>query len=205
VRSSRWCSRAATPRDSLLISMDAVALNPADPGCRRRPARDSGRECQHPVAPSALDQRVVEDGLVVVLASDHDELVSDARIDDPLAVDLRAKAFGVDRGKGITGAIHAPSSVAAADDRRAPPSQTERVAGFGGAPAYAARADGRLSVGLRLIQLVRLAGTEPVLADRPGVRRTWRRVLRGRRRRSVVPVTPQRRASRRPLSVLGGV
>jgi hypothetical protein len=43
-----------------------------------------------PDAPSALDQRVVEHRLVVVLAGDHDDLVPDARMDDPLVERRRA-------------------------------------------------------------------------------------------------------------------
>jgi hypothetical protein len=68
------------------------------------------------VAPSALDQRVVEDRLVVVLAGDHDDLVPGAGVDDSFVVDLGSKAFGVDGWKDVTRAIHASPSVAATDD-----------------------------------------------------------------------------------------
>jgi hypothetical protein len=50
------------------------------------------------VWPPALDQRVVEHCLVVVLARDHDDLVPDFQLDDPLAVQLSSKAFLVERG-----------------------------------------------------------------------------------------------------------
>ena len=43
-------------------------------------------------------------------------LVSDARIDDPLAVQLSPKAFRVDPGKGVAGAVHTPPAVAPTDD-----------------------------------------------------------------------------------------
>ena len=68
------------------------------------------------MAPPALDQRVVEHGLVIVFARDHRHLVPDAGIDDPLAVKLSSKAFRVDPGKGVAGAIHAPTAVAPTDD-----------------------------------------------------------------------------------------
>jgi hypothetical protein len=58
-----------------------------------------------PVASSALDQGVVEDRLVVVLAGDHDELVPGSRVDDPLVVDLSAETFGLDRGQGVAGPV----------------------------------------------------------------------------------------------------
>ncbi len=54
-----------------------------------------------PVAPSALNQRVVEHRLVVVLAGDDDDLVPDARVDHPLVVRLGSKAFGVDGWKAV--------------------------------------------------------------------------------------------------------
>jgi hypothetical protein len=70
----------------------------------------------HRVAPPALDQRVVEHGFVIVFARDHRHLVPDAGIDDPLAVKLSSKAFRVDPGKGVAGAIHAPTAVAPTND-----------------------------------------------------------------------------------------
>ena len=76
----------------------------------------AGDSALGPVVPSALDQRVVEHRVVVVLVGDHDELVPDARVDDAFVVDLGSEAFGVDRGEGVTGAIHPPPAVAATDD-----------------------------------------------------------------------------------------
>jgi hypothetical protein len=60
---------------------------------------------------------VVEDGLVVVFAGDHDELVPDAGKYDPLVVELDAEVFGIDRGERVAGAVHATAAIAAADDR----------------------------------------------------------------------------------------
>jgi hypothetical protein len=70
-----------------------------------------------PVATSALDQRVVEDRPIVVFAGDDGDLVPAARMVDPLVVGLRPKAFRVERGEGVRGAVHAPSAVASTDDR----------------------------------------------------------------------------------------
>src|SRR5215218_5401560 len=80
-------------------------------------ACDVARRQLGPVAPSALDERVVEHRLVIVLARDDDGLVPGARVDDPLVVDLGSEAFGVGRGERVTGAVHPSPSVAAADDR----------------------------------------------------------------------------------------
>jgi hypothetical protein len=44
---------------------------------------------------------VVEDRLLVVLASDHDELVPGARVDDSLVIELGSKAVGVDGRKRV--------------------------------------------------------------------------------------------------------
>jgi hypothetical protein len=79
-------------------------------------ALDSARPLP-PVAPPALDQRVVEHRSLVVLACDYDDLVPDARKDDPLAVHLSSKAFLVDAGKGVAGAVHTPAPIAPTDDR----------------------------------------------------------------------------------------
>jgi len=46
---------------------------------------------------------VVEHRLVVVLAGDDDELVPCAGVDDPLVVELRAEALGVDGRKRVGG------------------------------------------------------------------------------------------------------
>src|SRR5436190_9590092 len=70
-----------------------------------------------PVAPSPLDQRVIEHRFVVVLARDDNDFVPDARIDDPLAVHLSSEAFLVDAGKRVTRAVHTPAPVAPSDDR----------------------------------------------------------------------------------------
>ena len=70
-----------------------------------------------PIAPPALDQRVVEHRVVVVLAGDGDDLVPGARMDDSLVVDLGPEALGVDRGQRVAYPVQAASSVAAADDR----------------------------------------------------------------------------------------
>jgi hypothetical protein len=68
------------------------------------------------VAPPALDQRVVEHRFVAVLTRDYDDLVPDARIDDPLAVHLSPKVFLVDPGKRVAGTIHTSPPVAPTDD-----------------------------------------------------------------------------------------
>src|SRR5215208_3261545 len=68
-------------------------------------------------AAPALDQRVIEDRFVVVLARDHHKLVPDAWIDDPLAVDLSSEMFLVNPRKRVAGSIHTPSPVAPTDDR----------------------------------------------------------------------------------------
>jgi len=60
---------------------------------------------------------VVENCCIGVLARDYDELVPDARIDDPLAVQLSPEAFSVDARKWVAGAVHAPAAVAPADHR----------------------------------------------------------------------------------------
>jgi len=59
---------------------------------------------------------VVEDRLVVVLASDHHDLVPGPRVDHSLVVELGSKAIGVDGRESIADAIHSSPSVAAADD-----------------------------------------------------------------------------------------
>ena len=94
---------------------------PAGQGGRARGCRDARRAFRRSehlgaVAPPALDERVVQDRLVVVLASDHHDLVPGARVDDSFAVDLGSKAIGVDGRKGVTDAVHASPSVAATDD-----------------------------------------------------------------------------------------
>src|SRR4026208_2482610 len=69
------------------------------------------------VAPPALAPGVGERRCVVVLACDHNDLVPDARIDDPVAVHLSSEALLVDVGKSVTCAVHTPASVAPTDDR----------------------------------------------------------------------------------------
>src|SRR5205814_6810152 len=118
---SSWGSPALAPASMALVA-GRVARALAS---RRRPGVSAAgdalheavaAECLGAVAPSALDQSVVEDRLVVILPGDHDDLVPHAPIDDPFVVELRAKALGVDGGKRVAGAIHAPTAVAAADD-----------------------------------------------------------------------------------------
>src|SRR4029450_10175726 len=68
------------------------------------------------VAPPALDHGVVEQCCVLVLACDDDNLVPDARIDDPVAVHLSSEALLVDAGKSVTCAVHTAASVAPTHD-----------------------------------------------------------------------------------------
>src|SRR4029450_137520 len=75
-----------------------------------------GRRLLLPVAPPALDQRVVEHRFVVVFSRYYDDLVPHARIDDSFAVHLRPKAFPVDPGKPVGDAVHTPTPVAPTDD-----------------------------------------------------------------------------------------
>ena len=89
-----------------------AALMPAP--MRAAPEAGRGRGLR-PVAPSTLDEGVVQDRLVVVLPSDHDDLVPGSRVHDSLAVDLGSKALGVDGGERVTRAVHAPPPVAASD------------------------------------------------------------------------------------------
>ena len=60
---------------------------------------------------------MVEDRLVVVVASDHRDLVRGARRDHAPVVELGSEAFGVDGRDGVTDALPASPSVAFADDR----------------------------------------------------------------------------------------
>src|SRR5690348_17965791 len=62
-----------------------------------------------PIAPPALDQRVVEHRRLVVLAYHHDSLVPHARKDHSLAVHLSSKAFLVDaRSEEHTSELQSP-------------------------------------------------------------------------------------------------
>src|SRR5581483_2924308 len=69
------------------------------------------------VASSALDQRVVEDGVVVVLVRDDGELGPGAGVVDAFVVGLGSKVLCVDRRERVTGAVHASCAVAATDHR----------------------------------------------------------------------------------------
>lgn len=59
------------------------------------------------IAPSALDQRVVEHRGVVVLARDDDDLVPGARMHDPLVVDLGPEALRVNRRQRVADPVPA--------------------------------------------------------------------------------------------------
>src|SRR6478735_3805875 len=115
-------SESDRSRPAVSSSSIATSLSPECPrttlrrlsGARERRVSPFGLR---PIAPSALDQRVVEDRPVVVLVSYDDDLVPGARIHDPLVVDLRSKTIRVWRRQGITGVIHAPPAIAAANDR----------------------------------------------------------------------------------------
>src|SRR5215212_3924172 len=82
-------------------------LDPHGFGARRR--RPPGKRRLRPIAPPALDQRVIEHRVVVVLAGDDDDLAPGAQMSDPLVVDLGPEPLGVDRGQLVADPVHAAS------------------------------------------------------------------------------------------------